>query len=158
QHALLRGIESVFQLEEGEILAEPVPTRHERKGVLFYEGTEGGAGVLTRLVSEPDRLASVARAALRIMHFNAGLDSELPVDPELLTDSPGTECVAACYRCLMSYFNQPDHELLDRRDAAARRILLRTARATTVLRMSNEQYPMDAAHEAPLRDSAVAQW
>ena len=24
-------------------------------------------------------------------------------------------CVAACYRCLLSYYNQPDHELLDRR-------------------------------------------
>src|SRR5262249_19316928 len=49
QHALLRGIEGVFQLEEGEILAESMPTRDVRKGFLFYEATEGGAGVLTRL-------------------------------------------------------------------------------------------------------------
>jgi hypothetical protein len=34
QHALLRGIEAVFQLEEGEILAEPMPTRDERNGFL----------------------------------------------------------------------------------------------------------------------------
>jgi hypothetical protein len=31
----------------------------------------------------------------------------------------------------MSYYNQPDHELIDRRDVAARRILLRLANATT---------------------------
>ena len=51
QHAILRGIEAVFQLEEGEVLAEPMPTRDVRNGFLLYEATEGGAGVLTRLVS-----------------------------------------------------------------------------------------------------------
>ncbi len=70
QHALLRGIEAVFQLEEGEILAEPMPARDARTGFLFYEATEGGAGVLTRLVGEPERLAEVAREALDIMHFD----------------------------------------------------------------------------------------
>ena len=55
QHAMLRGIEAVFQLEEGEILAEPMPTRDVRKGFLLYEATEGGAGLLTRLVSRCTR-------------------------------------------------------------------------------------------------------
>ena len=45
QHALLRGIEAVFQLEQGEILAEPMPQRDARTGFLLYEATEGGAGV-----------------------------------------------------------------------------------------------------------------
>ena len=80
QHALLRGIEAVFQLEEGEILAEPMPTRDERNGFLLYEATEGGAGVLTRLVAEPDSLADVAREALEIMHFDVGGDAALPGD------------------------------------------------------------------------------
>ncbi|MBK8999593.1 MAG: DEAD/DEAH box helicase [Myxococcales bacterium] len=127
QHALLRGIEAVFQLEEGEILAEPMPTRGERSGYLFYEATEGGAGVLTRLVAEPERMGEVASEALRIMHFD--LSSGLPEVPTVLADASGTECVAACYRCIMSYFNQPDHELLDRRDQQAQALLLRLARA-----------------------------
>jgi hypothetical protein len=38
---------------EGEILAEPMPTRDARTGFLLYEATEGGAGVLTRLVADP---------------------------------------------------------------------------------------------------------
>lgn len=80
QHALLRGIEAVFQLEEGEILAEPMPTRDERKGFLLYEATEGGAGVLTRLVAEPERLAEVAREALAIMHFAVTDLASLPTD------------------------------------------------------------------------------
>jgi hypothetical protein len=134
QHALLRGIEAVFQLEEGEILAEPMPQRDVRTGFLFYEATEGGAGVLTQLVSDPSKLAVVAREALGIMHFDLG--NELPSVESLLTDEKDSSCVAACYRCLMSYFNQPDHELLDRRDIAARALLLRLARCT-VTRIDN---------------------
>ncbi|WP_080484150.1 DEAD/DEAH box helicase [Burkholderia cenocepacia] len=128
QHALLRGIEAVFQLQEGEILAEPMPQRDSRTGFLFYEATEGGAGVLTRLVGEPERLAEVAREALVIMHFD--LSNEFPERTSSFVDAPGTACVAACYRCLMSYFNQPDHDQLDRRDERAREILLRLARGT----------------------------
>ncbi|MBL8679270.1 MAG: DEAD/DEAH box helicase [Myxococcales bacterium] len=129
QHALLRGIEAVFQLEEGEILAEPMPQRDARTGFLFYEATEGGAGVLTRLVAEPERLAEVARRSLEIMHFD--LSAGLPNVATMLVDQPGTACVAACYRCVMSYFNQPDHEQLDRRDEDARSLLLRLAHGTT---------------------------
>jgi hypothetical protein len=125
QHAVLRGIEAVFQLEEGEILAEPMPSRDARSGFLFYEATEGGAGVLTRLVAEPERLAEVAHEALAIMHFD--LTNGLPETVTTFVDEPGTACVAACYRCVMSYFNQPDHELLDRRNEDARRLLLRLA-------------------------------
>ena len=134
QYALKRGIEAVFQLEESELLAEPLPSRTTRRGVLFYEATEGGAGVLSRLVSEPDALARVAQAALRLLHLElpelAVLRQTPPTD---LPDAPDTACVAGCYRCLLSYYNQPDHELLDRRDEAARRILWRLACAQTAL-------------------------
>jgi superfamily II DNA/RNA helicase len=129
QHGLLRGIGAVFQLEEGEILAEPMPTRDVRNGFLCYEATEGGAGVLARLVAEPAVLATVARKALEVMHFDLPDDAPLPSDPHLLVDQPNTSCVAACYRCLMSYYNQPDHELIDRRDEGARAMLLRLASA-----------------------------
>ncbi len=96
QHALLRGIEAVFQLEQGEMLAEPMPTRDVRKGFLLYEATEGGAGVLTRLVSQETSLTSVAREALEIMHL--GADGALSDSASELSDQPGTACVAACYR------------------------------------------------------------
>src|SRR5690606_22164837 len=100
QHALMRGIEASFQLEEGEILAEPMPSRDARTGFLFYEATEGGAGVLTQLVADPNQLAQVAREALRVMHFE--LADPLPDAPDALAEREGTSCVAACYRCLMS--------------------------------------------------------
>ena len=70
QHAIMRGIEVVFQLEEGEILGEPLPARDNRRAVLAYEATEGGAGVLSRLVEDPagpwqNRPGSAAAHALR---------------------------------------------------------------------------------------------
>ncbi len=130
QHGILRGIEEVFQLEEGEILAEPMPSADSRNSFLLYEAAEGGAGVLTRLVSDPGSLASVAREALKIMHFDTGAES-LPTEHEKLLDSAEqTPCVASCYKCLMSYFNQTDHELLDRRDEVAKAVLLNLAKAS----------------------------
>ncbi len=132
QHALLRGIEAVFQLEEGEVLAEPMPSRDDRSSFLLYEATEGGAGVLTRLVNEPDCLAEVAAKALEVMHYVASAFPDLK-------DADGTTCVAACYRCVMSYFNQPDHEELDRRDEAAKQLLSRMARAKATLTSAGQR-------------------
>lgn len=153
QHALLRGIEAVFQLEEGEILAEPMPTRTERNGFLCYEATEGGAGVLIRLVAEPDSLAAVARKALQVMHFDLSDDGPLPEDAMQFVDQPGTACVAACYRCLMSYYNQPDHELIDRRDEGARWVLLRLASARAQGPLTNPPYALGLDASA-----AEAEW
>ena len=109
QHALIRGIEIVAELEEGELLGEPMPRRDTRNAILLYEATEGGAGVLNRLVSDPKRMAEVAREALRLMHY------EEPFDRDPMKETADA-CVAGCYRCLLSYFNQTDHESIDRRD------------------------------------------
>jgi hypothetical protein len=63
------------------------------------------------------------------MHYELPSDGSLPDDPGALTDREGTACVAACYRCVMSYYNQPEHELLDRRELGVRAVLLRLASA-----------------------------
>jgi hypothetical protein len=159
QHALLRGIEAVFQLEEGEILAEPMPSRDERNGFLLYEATEGGAGVLTRLVAEPATVAEVAFTALGIMHFDLSDPAALPSDARDLADAAETSCVAACYRCLMSYFNQPDHELIDRRNDEVRTLLLRLARSTTTgLDPSSRARSNTEEQTPPTRGAALARW
>ena len=129
QHALARGIEAVFQLEEGEILVEPAPSSDERNALLFYESAEGGAGALAQLVSWNDGLMQVARRALEIMHYDPASFGEAKEDPGRLSETGEPECVAGCYRCVLSYFNQPDHEQIDRRDTAALSFLLRLAHA-----------------------------
>jgi len=133
QHALLRGIAVTYQLEEGEILGEPLPARDNRRSILAYEATEGGAGVLNRLVEDAHALGKVAREALSLMHFDKVDDAIAAGDASLLVDRDSGACVRGCYRCLLSYFNQPDHELIDRASAEAKQMLIDLARGEIVL-------------------------
>jgi hypothetical protein len=133
QHALMRGIEVIFQLEEGEILGEPLPARDNRRAILAYEATEGGAGVLSRLVEDPQALGKVAREALTLMHFEKVDEAIAAGDARLLVSHEGGSCVRGCYRCLLSYFNQPDHELIDRTSDEAKQMLVNLARGQIVL-------------------------
>ncbi len=109
QYALKRGIEALFQIEDRELAAEPLPSMADRRRILFYESSEGGAGVLSRLVEEPDALARVAREALRVCHFDPDTGRDLRQ-----VEGAAEECEAACYNCLMGYTNQREHDLLDR--------------------------------------------
>lgn len=133
QHALLRAIEVVFQLEEGEILGEPLPSRDNRRAILAYEATEGGAGVLNQLIENPSSLAVVAREALKLMHYEKVDQAINAGDNTLLVDRDGEACVRGCYRCLLSYFNQPDHEMIDRVSMETRQLLVDIARGNVVL-------------------------
>jgi len=150
----------VFQLEEGEISTEPVPARDQRRAILLYEATEGGAGVLGRLTSDVTALARVARKALELMHFDNIDAAVAAADPEKLATQPDTRCVVGCYRCLLSYYNQPDHELIDRTDAQVISLLMRLSRSTiTVEQRATPGDPAAARDpsEVDWRD-AVARW
>jgi Lhr-like helicase len=153
QHALTRGIGLVFQLEEGETLTEPVPSRDARRAILTYEATEGGAGVLGRLATEPQALADVALTALELMHFRNLEVAIAAADPALLEEDPEAQCVKGCYRCLLSYYNQPDHELIDRTNDDVRRVLLRLARGEVA-----PIRPSTAAGEAGVWAQALSRW
>jgi very-short-patch-repair endonuclease len=47
--------------------------------------------------------------------------------PDLLDSDP--ECEAGCYKCLLSYSNQPDHVRIDRKKEAVLSLLCRLTRA-----------------------------
>jgi Lhr-like helicase len=133
QAALKRGVEQVFQIEDSELVVEPLPDSSERRHLLFYEASEGGAGVLTRLVHDPSQLSLVARTALELMHFDcSGEDILTPENlpaREILADGTSI-CEAGCYQCLLSYYNQPDHELIDRRNEETLAILIKLTQST----------------------------
>lgn len=132
QYALKRGIESVYQLEESELMSEPLPNRDTRSAILFYEAAEGGAGVLTRVASDPHALAGVASRALEIMHFQRPASGRWDAPLVEETDANGHPvCEAGCYRCLLSYYNQPDHTLIDRVDKAGDGLVLEVLRRLT---------------------------
>jgi len=142
--ALKRGLQVCFELEDAELGLDYLPNlppryrprppnvaqRSERTGdepdddggveagvafvagfarraILLSETAEGGAGVLRRLVDDPVVLQRVARKALEACHF----------DPDSGADrggAAGEACQAACYDCLMTYWNQTHHRALDR--------------------------------------------
>ncbi len=132
QAALKRGIEMTFQIEESELVAEPLPKQDDRKSLLFYEAAEGGAGVLTRLSTDPESLSLVAGKALEIMHFNVPSgpwDFQQLAQLEKKDELDNALCEAGCYQCLLSYYNQPDHENINRRDEDALRLLVALANA-----------------------------
>ena len=127
QYALKRGIEQEFQLEEAELAAEPLPDRDNRNTILLYESAEGGAGVLTRLSGDSTALARSARRALEVCHFESKSgDWSGWEDLKNLEH----ECEAGCYRCLLSYYNQPEHVLIDRKDRDMLDLLCRLARSS----------------------------
>jgi ATP-dependent helicase YprA (DUF1998 family) len=118
QAAFREAIQKLFQLESRELASEALPSPRERKEILYYEASEGGAGVLRQLVEDPEVIPKLARQALEICHF----------DPDTLEDTAAERCGKACYECLLDYGNQPDHPLLDR--FLIRDLLAQIAKAT----------------------------
>jgi hypothetical protein len=99
-HTLARALMVAFNLDEREINGFLAPSA-DKEGVphriVLYETAVGGSGVLASL-AEPGRLATVVERARELLHEG---------DPE-------GGCQKACYACLLSFYNQRVHELLDR--------------------------------------------
>lgn len=122
QPALKTAIQVLYQLEDNELAAEPLPDLDERNLILLYESAEGGAGILRQLLDDTGAITRIAAAALTICHFDQqGNDLRR-------AERAKEDCEAACYDCLMSYYNQMDHALLDRH--LIRDILLQLADST----------------------------
>ena len=103
-HTLMRSIMVAFQLDESEIggLLQPDPENPSQQRMILYETSLGGTGILSTL-SEPDRLSRLLQRARELLHENDPLGG----------------CEKACYECLLSFYNQRDHEMMDRRPVLA---------------------------------------
>ena len=95
QYVMERAIQAVYKLEENELASERLG---QGQYLLFWEASEGGAGVLSQILENPTAFQRLATEALDICHFTQEKES----------------CTQACYECLLSYRNQFDHPLLDR--------------------------------------------
>lgn len=96
--ALHRGILIAFNLEEREIgyfLAKSTDNNVPYR-MIFYENTAGGTGCIA---------AVVEKAAFQLI-----LDKTV----EILHGKDDEGCEEACYQCLLSFYNQRDHALLNR--------------------------------------------
>ena len=105
-YALKRGIETEFKVESGE-LGIWLLGNDGRPNILIYENAEGSLSVLSKIVSDSARFQGVLTAALKICHYN----------PITFVDEEVNEPKAS-YRNLLSYYNQRDHEQLNRHSVA----------------------------------------
>jgi hypothetical protein len=99
-YALRRALQIEYQIEEREVAVELIG-RDENQNIIFWEAAEGGIGVWERLIAAPHEFRKVAARAPEILHFDPSSGLALPEWEE--------RCTAACYDCLLSYSNQPDH-------------------------------------------------
>lgn len=65
--------------------------------------------MLRQLLESPQALGEVAREALQICHFDPDTGEDKHRAPHSRED-----CEAACYDCLLSYYNQMEHREMDR--------------------------------------------
>ena len=103
-HALGVGFQIAFSADQSEIDHEVYQfVDSGRSRIVFFEREEGGVGLLHHLTDQ-SAWQRVARRALELLH----------VDPATGTETPNA-CSQACYDCLLSFFNQRDHQQLNRR-------------------------------------------
>lgn len=96
QYALKTAVERVFQVESSELGITPIGDP-ESPNLLMYEASEGSLGVMAAMVREKDAWQKVVDEAWNLCRF----------DDEEYRDK-------ASYKDLLSYYNQPDHPVIDR--------------------------------------------
>ena len=135
QHTLKRAIESVFQVEPREIgvstMGDP-----ECPNILLYEAAEGSLGILSQFVEDVETFRKVIETAVDVCRFD-DVEYKAP----------------ASYDDLMSYFNQRDHQRLDRfliRDALSKlRLANIEIQASALFKDYEEQYQHMLRHLDP---------
>jgi hypothetical protein len=148
QAALKRGIEQYYEIEEVEIAAEPLPNADKRNYLLFYEASEGGAGVLNKIALQSGELSQIAKKSLEIMHYDT-TKSIHSVDDLIDTN---THCVAACYNCLLSYYNQGDHTKIDRKNPGVKEILVSLLNSEIVNKRTRKSDSADVQYQYPINE------
>ena len=135
QHALKRAIETVFQVEPSEI---GVSTMGDPKcpNILLYEAAEGSLGILSQFVEEVESFRKVIETAEHVCRF---ADEEYKAP--------------ASYDDLLSYYNQRDHQRLNRfliQDALGKlRLADIEMQASAIFKGYEEQYQHMLRHLDP---------
>lgn len=95
-YALKRAIEQTFQIEGNE-LGACVMGKDDSPNIFLYESSQGSLGVLSQFCRDIEAFHNVVKQAIELCNF---------------TDASYKE--SASYNDLLSYYNQRDHERIDR--------------------------------------------
>ncbi len=96
QYALGRAIEKIFQVESNEISTELMGDG-PHPNILIYESSEGSLGVLSQFVEDPNNYSKLIEEAISVCRY----------------DEPDYK-EPASYEDLLSYYNQPFHDKINR--------------------------------------------
>jgi len=99
KESILQGLQLALNLEESEVDGFIVKeqTDSSKYDIILYETAEGGTGAIKSL-TDARGLGSVVTKARELLHDK----------------DPQAGCGKACYECLLNYYNQREHERLDR--------------------------------------------
>jgi superfamily II DNA or RNA helicase/rRNA maturation protein Nop10 len=100
KESLLQGMQIALNLGESEVggLLLTESDNPANTEILLYETAEGGTGAIASF-NEETKFRQVLSRAREILHD--------------IGDGSGG-CIKACYECLLNYYNQREHELIDR--------------------------------------------
>lgn len=99
-YAIKRAIENYFQVESNEIGAT-IMGDEDAPNILIYEAAEGSLGVLSQIMDNPSLYRAIITEAYKICFFKNDVELEGEVLP-------------ATYDDLLSYYNQFNHQQIDR--------------------------------------------
>ena len=99
QEALLQGMQIALNLDESEVdgFITQEQTDPSKYDIILYETAGGGTGAIKALTTTPG-FTSIVEKTRELLHEH---DQQ-------------AGCNKACYECLLNYYNQRDHEKLDR--------------------------------------------
>jgi len=97
--AIIEGVQISMNVDVDEVryFLMTDPGNKKKSSIVLYETSEGGAGVLES-IADQSTFHEVIRQALTILH-----------------EYDEKKCDRACYECLCNYYNQFDHDVLDRK-------------------------------------------
>lgn len=100
KESILKGIQITLNVDENEIdgMIVPNPSKDHEFSIILYESAEGGIGAIHSLTNQY-RFNEIIKRTLELLH-------------DLEPDKDG--CERACYECLLNFYNQIEHEKMDR--------------------------------------------
>jgi very-short-patch-repair endonuclease len=124
KEALLQGLQIALNLDESEVdgIISKEQADPSKCDIILYETAEGGTGAI-KAPTTPQGFAGVVARARELLHDN----------------DPKAGCNKACYECLLNYYNQREHEKLDRNLVLPTLRKLESAQATQVPPVNQEQ-------------------